>query len=137
MVDLIEQLTDAQVEELHGLYQNEWWTKGRTLEDTRKAVAHSGVIVAFCDPETRRLTGFARVLTDFVYKALVLDVIVAGPCRGTGLGQALLDAVISHPRLLEVRHFELYCRPELVGFYQHWGFAVELGELRFMRYART
>ncbi|MBI4259073.1 MAG: GNAT family N-acetyltransferase [Actinobacteria bacterium] len=93
----------------------------------------SDVVVGFADPDDGRLVGFARVVTDFVYKALVLDVIVDAPARGTGLGGVIMDAVISHPRLAGVRHFELYCRPELVPFYERWGFTDDLGELRFMR----
>ncbi|HYF94127.1 MAG TPA: GNAT family N-acetyltransferase [Symbiobacteriaceae bacterium] len=136
-MEQVGQLTDSQMEELHQLYQNEWWTKGRTLADVRIAVAHSGVVVAFTDPQSGSLAAFCRVITDFVYKALVLDVIVAAPYRGMGLGRALMDAVVSHPSLREVRHLELYCRPELMEFYHPWGFTEDLGELRFMRSARA
>ena len=81
----------------------------------------------------RSLVAFSRVLIDYVYKALILDVIVDASCRGQGLARALLDGIVEHPRLQSVRHFELYCRPELVPFYCRWGFTEELGELRFMR----
>lgn len=115
------------------MYQDEWWTKGRALEDVRRMLEHTDVIIGFCDLESQRLVAFARVLTDYVYKALVLDVIVASRYRGKGLARALMDAAIGHPSLRSVRHFELYCRPELVPFYRRWGFSDELGDLRFMR----
>ena len=79
---------------------------------------------------------FARVLTDGVYKALIFDVIVAGSHRDHGLGRALMDALLEHPRLKSVRHLELYCLPELIPFYRRWGFSDELGELRFLRRAQ-
>jgi GNAT superfamily N-acetyltransferase len=90
-------------------------------------------VIALVDDERGRLAGFARVVTDFVYKALVLDVIVHREHRSSGLGARLMDEVVDHPRLRGVRHFELYCRPDLVPFYERWGFTNDLGELQFMR----
>ena len=134
--DIIDRLTDRQVEELHALYLLEWWTKGRQLSDVRRMVEQSDVVVALCETETQKLVAFSRVLTDYTYKALLLDVIVAAPHRKTGLGRRLMDAVVNHPALHSVKHIELYCLPELVPFYQQWGFTDDLGELRPMRRTR-
>ena len=89
--------------------------------------------MAFCDARSRRLVAFARVLTDYVYKGLLFDVIVAREHRSAGLGRALMDAVIHHPKLKRVRQFELYCLPELMPLYRKWGFTEKLGRLKFMR----
>lgn len=129
----IDSLTRDQIDDLHSLYQQEWWTRGRSLDDLLCMLGNTPLIVAFADDETGRLLAFARVLTDFVYKGLILDVIVAADQRGTGLGRKLMEAVINHPHLKAVQHLELYCRPELLPFYQQWGFTAELGELHFMR----
>jgi predicted GNAT family N-acyltransferase len=126
-------LSCPQVEQLWHMYQAEWWSCGREIEDIRRAVQHSDLIFAFCDSETGRLAAFARVLTDYVYKAVIFDVIVDRRHRATGVGRLLLEAITSHPALQFVEHMELYCRPELVAFYKKWGFAAELGELCFMR----
>ena len=64
----IEQLTSGQLSDLHRMYQEEWWTKGRGLEDVRRMLEHTDVTVGFCDAESKRLVAFARVLTDYVYK---------------------------------------------------------------------
>ncbi|WP_329475594.1 GNAT family N-acetyltransferase [Kribbella sp. NBC_01484] len=53
--------------------------------------------------------------------------------RGAGLGAALMDAVVSHPRLADVRSIELVCQPELVPFYRRWGFTDEVGRSLLMR----
>ncbi len=131
----VHRLNERQIAELHALYQLEWWTKDRALADVQRLVANSKIIVAFCDRATGRLIAFTRVITDSVYKALVLDVIVDQNYRGRDLGRMLMDAVIAHPELKDVKHFELYCRPELVPFYQKWGFAVVPADLCFMRRA--
>ena len=78
---LAYELDEAQVEELCALYQREWWTKGRELADVRRMVAHSDFVFALTETGTGALAGFARVLSDRVYKALVLDVIVAEHAR--------------------------------------------------------
>lgn len=130
----IDRLTERQVEDVHLLYLAEWWTKERALEDVRRMVEGSDVVVAFAEggPDGP-VVAFARVISDFVYKGLVLDVIVDPAYRGTGLGRRLMDEVVDHPRLRDVAHLELYCRPELEPFYERWGFTSDLGVLRFMR----
>jgi GNAT superfamily N-acetyltransferase len=130
---LVEQLDGDLPEQLHALYLQEWWTHRRNVDDVRRMLEGSDVVLGFVDDETGRLAGFARVITDFVYKALVLDVIVQADYRNVGLGARLMDEVVGHPKLKDVLHFELYCRPELITFYERWGFTGELGELRFMR----
>jgi predicted GNAT family N-acyltransferase len=79
------------------------------------------------------LVGFARVLTDYTHIAVVLDVIVDESRRGSGLGGALLDAVVNHPELAAVRSLELVCQPELIPFYRRWGFTDQVGSSTLMR----
>ena len=132
----IHRLDEAQVRHLHVLYQEEWWTAGRRLADVRRMLVHSSLVVAFCEARGDRLVAFARVLTDRVYKALILDVIVSAGLRGRGFGRRLLKAVLARPELADVRHFELYCRPERAAFYRHFGFEGEAGDLVLMRMRR-
>jgi RimJ/RimL family protein N-acetyltransferase/GNAT superfamily N-acetyltransferase len=129
----VDVLSESQIEDLHRMYQNEWWTKGRTIDDVRRMLDATRIQVAFADPPTGRLVAFARAITDLTYKALILDVIVDASSRSTGLGRALMDAMISHPELASVRHFELYCRPEMIPFYERWGFKEIDSSLRFLR----
>ncbi|MBI4719370.1 MAG: GNAT family N-acetyltransferase [Planctomycetes bacterium] len=129
----IEHLTTRQVGELLALYQREWWSAGRTREEITEMLRHTDMILGLVEEDTDRLVGFLRVLTDFVYKALVFDVIVAEAHRGRGLGRELMQRLGAHPRLARVRTVELYCRPELAAFYRRWGFSEDLGDLLFMR----
>ena len=132
-VRLIERLSNKQLAELHALYKREWWSQGRNLEDVRRMVAGTGVVLAFEDPETGELAAFCRVLTDGIYRAHLFDVIVKESYRGQGLGRALIDAVVAHPVLSRVEKIILSCNPELVPFYERWGFSTELGgDQRFM-----
>ena len=76
---------------------------------------------------------FARVITDFTFKAVIFDVIVSSAERRGGLGGRLLEVITRHDRLRRVRHIELYCLPERFGFYNRHGFCENVGELRLMR----
>ncbi len=91
------------------------------------------VIVAFVDGSTDKLVAFARAITDEKYRALVLDVIVDPGSRKRGLGKLLMDTMVAHPRIKDAQYFELYCQPEMVPFYERWGFKEPDKNLRFMR----
>lgn len=129
----IEKLSDQQARQLHQLYQKEWWTKGRTLPDIKIMLRNTDIIVALSEEKSSRLIAFARVLTDRIYKALVLDVIVDSKYRERGLGKLIMQMILDHPELRAVRHFELYCLPDLIPFYKKWGFTDDLGDLTTMR----
>ncbi|MFQ5568448.1 MAG: GNAT family N-acetyltransferase [Rhodothermales bacterium] len=133
----IHELTAAQTDQLHRMYQKEWWTRGRTREEIDTMLSFSDVVFGFCEPDTDRLAAFARVLTDRVYKAFIFDVIVDASHRNQGVGRTLMEAICEHPALAEVRHVELYCLPELIPFYQQWGFSDDPGRIRLMRRERV
>ena len=132
----LDHLSEAQTDDLIRMYHSEWWSEGRKPADVRRMLQHTDVIVGLAEPSTGRLVAFARVITDFVYKALVLDVIVAAEHRDEGLGRALMDHVVDHRRLASVRHLELYCREEMIPFYERWGFRGVPEDVRFMRMTR-
>ena len=129
---ILNKLNSKHIKQLHQLYQNEWWTDKRTLEETQKVVDNSSIIIGLADTE-ENLIAFARVLTDFTFKAIVFDVIVEDSLRHKGLGKKLMNLIVNHEKLQEVKHFELYCLPEMVEFYKAHGFEDNLNELIFMR----
>jgi len=124
-VRLIDRLSDKQVEELTALYQKEWWSQRRKLDDVRRMLAGTDFVFAFEDADSKELVAFARVLTDTVYRAYLFDVIVKESQRGQGLGRAVVEAVVKHPTLATVEKLFLWCRPELVPFYEEFGFVID------------
>ena len=96
-------------------------------------LAGSDIVVAAVDRTSDRFVGFARVITDFTYVALILDVIVAPEFQGCGIGARIMESVVTHPRLAGVRSLELVCQPDVVGFYGRWGFTEQVGNSRLMR----
>jgi len=129
----IEQLDDRLRGELMELYRYEWWTNERRENDVARMLQHTDLVVGVCTDPGDQLVAFTRVLTDRVFKALILDVIVAEAHRKTGLGRRLIEYVLDHPMLADVRHLELYCRPQLIPFYEQWGFTTSLSGVNLMR----
>lgn len=131
-MDIIYELDTHHIKQLHTLYKQEWWTNKRSLAETKKVVENSSVVIGLVD-KNNNLKAFARVLTDYTFKAIIFDVIVDESFRNKGVAKELMNLIISNDKLKEVKHFELYCLPEMVEFYKAYGFNDELGELVFMR----
>lgn len=128
----IEQLSETQIQQLYESYQSEWWSRGRSLEDVRLMLENTSLIVAFAERDTGRLVAFSRILTDFVFRATIYDVIVMPDWRGYGVGRLLMDAVSAHPRLQRVSSIWLSCAEDKVAFYEKWGFKVFTDEVKRM-----
>jgi len=135
-MNIVEQLTEKQIVQLHELYSHEWWSNARTLEQTKSCVAGSQIIIGITEM-SGDLIGFTRVLTDYTFKALMFDVIIHQDHRNENLGNKLINLVKAHPELRNVVHFELYCLPELFEFYKKHGFTSEVGGMQLMRYTRA
>lgn len=132
-VELREALEPERLPQLMHLYAGQWWTGSRTASDVAHMLHASDLVFCLIHRPTDRLVGFARVLTDDTYLAVVLDVIVAAESRRNGLGAMLLDALVGHPRLAAVASLELVCQPDLLPFYRRWGFTDQVGQSRLMR----
>jgi len=131
--EISHDVRDVQVPQLMDLLASAWWAAGRTEDEIRRILTGSDVVVAVIDRSSGRLVGFARVLTDRTYLAVILDVIVAPDVRGSGVGAMLMDAILGHPWVAGVTSIELVCRPDLMSFYRRWGFTDEVGGSRLMR----
>jgi GNAT superfamily N-acetyltransferase len=131
-ISVIQALSSRHVVQLQRMYEQEWWTRGRTRVETQRMLKHSDCVIGLVDGDGR-LCAFCRVLTDQVFKALLFDVIVDASFRGQGLGQRLLEEVRAHPKVAGVKHLELYCLPEMVPFYARFGFSADVGGVRFLR----
>ncbi len=139
---IVATLTESQVSDLMDLYKNEFWCDKRTREDVVRMLAATDVIIGLVDegdgvpPRKLRLIGFTRIMTDFVYRGTILDVIVHPTYRKMGLGKVLIDAVLNHPQLQAVENLSLNCLPKMIPFYKRWGFTDDIGEMKFMRKIR-
>ncbi|MCP4177756.1 MAG: GNAT family N-acetyltransferase [bacterium] len=121
-IKVINSLSEKHINQLVELYQNEWFTKGRKKDDVIKMLNSTSFAFGFCNEATDELIGFARVITDCVYKAFVFDVIVDSLFRGKGFGEFIMNTIFDHPILKNVSHMELYCPDKIAPFYEKMGF---------------
>ena len=119
---IVHTLSERHYTELARLLSTTWWRRRTAKQQIIAAARHSGAVVALVDPASDQLLAFARAISDRTVKALVLDVIVEEPHRGTGLGKAVMAAIMDHPAVREVKDVELYCLPDMAPFYADWGF---------------
>lgn len=128
----VDKLNDQAIDQLVMLYSNEFWCKNRNRQSVCTMLNNTDIIIGAMDNENN-LVGFVRVLTDYIFKATIYDLIVQPKWRGNDLGLLLMNAVFEHPQLKQVEHFDLNCLPEMYPFYEKWGFTTDLQGLGFMR----
>ena len=129
---IVEQLTTQQTDQLYELLRQQFWGGKRSREDLDVMMDNTSLSLGLVERATDRLVGYCRVLTDFVFRATVYDVMLTESLQGQGLGKRLVDALMNHPRLQRVSVIYLCCEPEMYSFYQQWGFAPYAGRTEWM-----
>jgi len=117
----IEIIEGAPVEPaaLRALFEYAPWACGRSVEDIHLMLENTDYHFSAWDG--KRLIGFARVLTDRVYRATLWDVVVHPDYQKRGVGEELMNRALSHPVLSKVEKFWLNTRDKF-GFYEKFGF---------------
>ena len=110
---------DIDPAQLVALYRQAPWATTRTQDDTRDMLAHTDVAITAWDGS--RLVGLGRVLTDYVYRASIWDVIVDTDYQGQDIGTHIIQRILDHPDLKRVELFWLCTRSP--GFYEKLGFS--------------
>ena len=77
----------VDIDALHALLSRSHWAKGRSREAIEKTVTNS---LCFSLINGNKQIGFARVITDGVTYAVMLDMIIHEDFRGQGLGKWLV-----------------------------------------------
>ena len=119
---------------IHGFLAGEsYWVPGISRENVEKSVQHSLCFGAYSEG---RQVAFARIVTDYVRFAHLLDVFVLKDFRGRGLSKLLMSGVLSHPELRSVVKFTLGTQ-DAHGLYAQFGFAAPASPERQMELVRT
>ena len=101
------------------LNRESYWACGRSRERVERSIEHS---LPFGLCKGRRQVGFARVVTDRATFAWLADVFVLPEERGRGLSKWLVECVLSHPELQNLRRWLLATR-DAQELYRRYGFA--------------
>lgn len=112
---------DFDAAQLIHLYRQAPWAKHRALEQAQAMLAKTDVVISAWDGT--RLVGFGRVLTDYVFRASIWDVIVDREYQGRKIGTEIVRRILDHPTLQQVELFWLCTR--MPGFYERLGFSAK------------
>jgi len=116
----------VNVDILHDMLSRSYWAKDRSREEIERSIANSLCFSLLKDAE---LIGFARVLTDSMAYAIILDMIIRKHFRGQGLGKWLMQCICDHPQIAPLR--QLLWTGDADNFYRKNGFE-EMPALKFM-----
>jgi GNAT superfamily N-acetyltransferase len=116
---IIREGPDIDLDQLQALYHYAPWAAGRKKEEIQVMLKNTDYV--FSAQDIDRLVGFARILTDHIYRATLWDVVVHPDYQGQGVGEALMKTIFSHPVLSNVQKFWLNTRDKQ-PFYERFGF---------------
>ena len=123
MKDRLDISTDKARLDLHFIHsylsEESYWAKGRTLEDMRRSIEYSTCFGGYL-PDGRQVA-FARIVTDQVVFAWLMDVFVSPSVRGLGYGKQLVAHILDHPDLRNVNGIGLRTE-DAHSLYRHFGF---------------
>ena len=94
-----------------------YWAKGIPQEVVDRSIENS---LCFGLYHGQKQLGFARVITDFATFAYLADVFVVETSRGEGLGVWLMEVIMAHPSLQNLRRWMLVTR-DAHGLYEKFG----------------
>lgn len=95
-----------------------YWAAGRTIKEVQITIEHSFCFGIYLDDQQ---IGFARVITDYVVFAYVMDVFIDEKHRGNGYSSLLIDAMMNEPELKQIKIWRL-ATTDAHFLYQKFGF---------------
>jgi GNAT superfamily N-acetyltransferase len=118
---------------IHGFLTNCYWAKGISREVVARSMEHSLCFGIY--EETGQQVGFARVVSDLATVAYLGDVFVLESHRGRGLSKWLMECIVQHPALQNLRRWILLTQ-DAHGLYSQFGFTPVKAPERYMELHR-
>src|ERR1700693_4907168 len=128
--------TDRQrlsLDVIHGFLTNCYWAKGIPRETVARSIEHSLCFGVYDGSGAQ--VGFARVVSDFATVAYLGEVFVLESHRGLGLSKWLMECIVKHPALQNLRRWILLTR-DAHGLYSQFGFHPLKAPERYMELHR-
>ena len=94
------------------------WAKGIDFQTVKLSIENSICIAAYNDLTQ---VGYCRIITDQATFGNLVDVIVWPEFRGLGISKLLMEAVLNHPSVKNIRRFTL-ATSNAHGLYAKFGF---------------
>jgi N-acetylglutamate synthase-like GNAT family acetyltransferase len=117
-IEISDNKARLDIETVHGFMKRSFWAAQRTRETLVKSIQNSLCFGAY---QEGRQIGFARVVTDQSTFAYLCDVFVDEKFRGLGVSREMMEKIMKHPTLQNLRRFMLATR-DAQGLYEKFGF---------------
>ena len=112
-----------QIDVIHDyLSKHSYWAENIPLEIVQRSIANSITFGVYHKEEnTLKQVGFCRVVSDLSTFAYLADVFILEEYRGKGLSKFLMETVLKHPDLQNLRRWTL-ATLDAHGLYAQYGF---------------
>ncbi len=117
-----------------GFLRGAYWSENVPAQVVERSIEHS-LPFGLYDPEGAQ-AGFARVTSDRAVFAYLGDVFVLPAYRGRGLGMWLVERVLAHPELQDLRRWYL-ATADAHELYRRFGFEAAASPERHMYLDRS
>tara|TARA_B100001989_G_scaffold27830_1_gene16582 strand:- start:204 stop:659 length:456 start_codon:yes stop_codon:yes gene_type:complete len=87
------------------LDRNAFWAKNRTINDLKKCLANSDVIISIW--VGNEIVGFGRALTDGIYRGVLWDVVIDQNHQGKGFGTLIVQNLLSSKKIKNTKKLYL------------------------------
>jgi GNAT superfamily N-acetyltransferase len=104
---------------IHSYLSRSYWAATRPREIIARSLENSLCIGVYAP--TGNQVGLARIISDYATFAYLCDVYILEDHRGRGLAKAVLRFINAHPRLQNLRRFQLVTQ-DAHGLYRQFGF---------------
>ena len=87
------------------LDNNAFWAKNRTINDLKKCLAKSDVVISIW--VGNEIVGFGRALTDGIYRGVLWDIVIDQNHQGKGFGKLIVNNLLSSKEIKNTKKIYL------------------------------
>ena len=87
------------------LNQNAFWAKDRTINDLKKCLANSDVVISIWF--RNNIVGFGRGLSDGVYRGVLWDIVIDQNHQGKGYGKLIMNNLLNSKKIKNTKKIYL------------------------------
>ena len=87
------------------LDDNAFWAKKRSINDLKKCLANSDVVISLW--VGKEIVGFGRALTDGIYRGVLWDIVIDANHQGKGFGTLIVNNLLSSKKIKNTKKLYL------------------------------
>ena len=119
MIEISKDKSRLQFNVVHEFLTTTYWAKGRTLDQVKKTIDSC---LCYGVYKENKQIGFARIVTDYVVFAYLMDIFILPEYRGNGYSKELMSAINSDAELQSCKVWMLKTS-DAHGLYKQFGYS--------------